>query len=150
MRGELLREWRNMPAGTSGWQRFLARAKYVLVVALFNVFPLPQESGFRRSFAFAGETLDRGYSLLVFPEGRRTEDGRMNPFMAGAGLLVQKLNVPVVPVRIDGLFALKQQRKYFARAGQITVTFGAPLHFAPTATPAEITQRLQTAVANLY
>jgi long-chain acyl-CoA synthetase len=150
MRGELLREWRNMPAGTSGWQRFLARAKYVLVVALFNVFPLPQESGFRRSFAFAGETLDRGYSLLVFPEGRRTEDGQMNPFMAGAGLLVQKLNVPVVPIRIDGLFALKQQGKYFARAGQITVTFGAPLHFAPTATPAAITQCLQTAVANLY
>jgi long-chain acyl-CoA synthetase len=149
MLGEFLRDWRSPPAGTGCWQRLIARAKYVLVVSLFNVFPLPQESGFRRSFAFAGETMDRGYSLLVFPEGRRTESGQLNPFMAGAGVLVQKLNVPVIPVRIDGLFALREQRTYLARPGQIVVKFGAPLRFAPEVTPAQITQALQTAVHRL-
>ncbi len=149
MRGELLRAWRHPPAGTSAWQRLLARLRYFAVVALFNVFPLPQESGFRRSFAFAGETLDRGYNLLVFPEGRRTEDGQMNPFMAGIGLLVQKLNVPVVPLHLDGLFPLKQQRKYFARPGQIVVRFGTPLRFASGLTPSQITEALQTAVHDL-
>jgi long-chain acyl-CoA synthetase len=149
MRGELLREWRFPPAGTNVWQRITARLKYLSVVALFNVFPLPQESGFRRSFTFAGETLDRGYNLLVFPEGRRTDDGQPHSFMAGTGLLAQKLNVPVVPIRIDGLFALKQQRKYFARSGQVVVKIGAPLTFAPEASASQITEALQTAVRDL-
>lgn len=149
MLGEFLRTWRYPRAGTGWWTRLIARAKYLLVVSLFNVFPLPQESGFRRSFAFAGETLDRGYSLLIFPEGRRTQNGEMSPFMAGIGLLVQKLNVPVVPIKIDGLFALTQQRKYFAPRGKIVVKFGAPLRFALELTPAQITQSLQTAVHSL-
>ena len=149
MRGELLREWRFPLAGTSFWPRFIGQLKYLAVVTLFNVFPLPQESGFRRSFKFAGESLDRGYSLLVFPEGRRTDDGELQSFMAGTGLLVQKLNVPVIPIKIDGLFALKQQRKYFARAGQLVVKFGAPLTFPPETTPSQITQALQTAVHDL-
>jgi long-chain acyl-CoA synthetase len=149
MLGEFLRAWRYSPVGTSLWQRLIDRTKYALVVALFNVFPLPQESGFRRSFAFAGETVDRGYSLLVFPEGRRTPDGQMNPFMAGTGLLVQKLNIPVIPLRIDGLFALRQQHKYFARSGQVVVKFGAPLRFTSEVTPAQITQTLEAAVRNL-
>jgi long-chain acyl-CoA synthetase len=130
-------------------RRAMLRVKYALVVALFNVFPLPQESGFRRSFAFAGELLDRGYSLLVFPEGRRSTDGRLNQFMAGTGLLVQRLNVPVIPVRIDGLFELKQQGRFWARPGQLSVKFGAPLTFANERTAAEITRELEARVAAL-
>jgi long-chain acyl-CoA synthetase len=149
MRGELLREWRFPPAGTSLWPRFIGHLKYLSVVSLFNVFPLPQESGFRRSFRFAGESLDRGFSLLVFPEGRRTDDGEIHSFMAGTGLLAQKLNVPVIPIKIEGLFALKQQRKYLARAGQLVVKFGTPLTFAPGATSSQITQSLETAVRHL-
>ena len=96
---EVLRGWRHPPAGTGWFQRFILRAQYVLVVSLFNVFPLPQQSGFRRSFAFAGETMDRGYSVLVFPEGARSPDGEMKPFMEGIALLVKNLNVPIVPAR---------------------------------------------------
>jgi long-chain acyl-CoA synthetase len=70
MEGEVLRGWRHPPAGTRWFQRLIRGAQYVLVVSLFNVFPLPQKSGFRKSFEFAGETMDRGYSVLVFPEER--------------------------------------------------------------------------------
>ncbi len=93
--------------------------------------------------------MDRGYSLLVFPEGVRTEDGQMKPFMAGIGLLSAKLDVPVVPVRIDGLFELKQRRQHFARPGQVTVTFGKPVRFKQEETPAQITRELEMRVANL-
>ena len=71
--------------------------------SLLNLFPLPRQSGFRRSFHL-GEAVDRGYSVLVFPEGRHTTDGKMNPFRAGIGLLAVNLGIPVLPMRIDGLF----------------------------------------------
>jgi long-chain acyl-CoA synthetase len=143
MRGEDLRDMRHPPASLHWWERIIARIKYVLVASLFNVFPLPQESGFRRSFAFAGEAMDRGYSVLVFPEGRRTDTGEMNPFRAGTGLLVQNLQSPVVPIKIDGLFPLKQQRRFFARSGQITVKFGKPTRFAREEEAQEITKALE-------
>ena len=149
MEGEVLRGWRHPPAGTGWFRRLIWLANYVLVVSLFNVFPLPQKSGFRRSFSFAGETMDRGYSVLVFPEGARTKDGEMKPFMEGIGLLTRNLNVPVVPARIDGLFALKKARKRFARPGQITVTIGEPVSFPPTDDPAAITRELERLVASL-
>jgi long-chain acyl-CoA synthetase len=93
--------------------------------------------------------MDRGYSVLVFPEGKRTEDGRMNPFMAGIGLLVANLHAPVVPVRIDGLFELKQRGQYLALPGQVSVTFGEPVRFADGEEPAQITRELERRVATL-
>jgi long-chain acyl-CoA synthetase len=149
MEGEILRGWRHPPAGTGWFQRLIWLANYVLVVSLFNVFPLPQKSGFRRSFAFAGEAMDRGYSVLVFPEGARTQDGEMKPFMEGIGLLTEKLNVPVVPARIDGLFELKEARKHFARSGQVTVTIGEPVSFPHGDDPARIARELEKLVGSL-
>jgi 1-acyl-sn-glycerol-3-phosphate acyltransferase len=58
--------------------------------------------------------MDRGCSVLVFPEGQYTKNGAMNPFMAGTGLLISELGAPVVPMRIDGLWELKQARKHHA------------------------------------
>lgn len=101
----------------------------VLGVSLLNLFPLPREAGFRDSFAFAGESVDRGYSVLVFPEGHHTTDGKMRPFRSGVGLLVNDLNIPVVPMRIDGLFEVKQAGKRMARPFQIKVRIGAPIEF---------------------
>jgi long-chain acyl-CoA synthetase len=149
MEGEVLGGWRHPPEGTGWLKRLILLARYVLVVSLFNVFPLPQKSGFRRSFAFAGETMDRGYSVLVFPEGSRTRDGEMRPFMEGIGLLAKRLNVPIVPARIDGLYGLKKARKRFARRGQIAVTIGEPVSFPCHSDPASIAKELKTRVASL-
>ena len=149
MEGEILRGWRRPPEGTGWFARLIGLAKYALVVSLFNVFPLPQKSGFRRSFAFAGETMDRGYSVLVFPEGARTTDGEMKPFMEGIGLLAKNLDVPIVPARIDGLYELKKRRKRFASGGQITVTIGEPVSFSPRDGPASVTNELERRVASL-
>jgi long-chain acyl-CoA synthetase len=123
--------------------RWWQQAGYYLVVALFNVFPLPQQSGVRESFAFAGESVDRGYSVVVFPEGRRTEDGRPSPFRSGVGMLAQKLDIPVVPLRIDGLFHMKMAGRKIARRGELKVTIGKPLRFPPGTPAEEITSQLE-------
>ncbi len=149
MGGERLRGLRRGLEGTKWFERLLDRVKYLLVAAVFNVFALPQKSGFRRSFAYAGEAVDRGYSLLVFPEGRTTEDGRMNPFMPGIGLLTEELDVTVAPIKIEGLFDLTAQRRYFSRPGTVTVTFGEPVKFAPEIEANEITKDLERRVKSL-
>ncbi|HEY0006325.1 MAG TPA: AMP-binding protein [Pyrinomonadaceae bacterium] len=149
MDGEILRDYRYPPQSLGWFQRLRWRVQYALIVALFNVFPLPHRSGFRRSFAFAGEALDRGYHLLVFPEGKRTEDGRMNPFMKGTGLLVEQLDVSVVPVRIDGLFELKQARRHLARRGELCIRFGPAVKYGPQEEAARITADLERRVAAL-
>jgi long-chain acyl-CoA synthetase len=123
--------------------------KWALGVSLLNLFPLPREAGFRESFAYAGESVDRGYSVLVFPEGRHTTDGKLLPFRAGIGLLANNLQIPIVPMRIDGLFEVKQTGKNFARPGQVKVKIGAPIKFEPGNDPEQIARELQRKLAQL-
>lgn len=149
MEGERLRAMRHPPAEMGFPARALERVKYALAVALFNVFPLPQKAGFRASFTFAGELVDRGWSVLVFPEGELTRDGEIAPFRAGIGLLGRDLNLRIVPIRLNGLFALRQARRKRARRGEIEVRIGAPAQFGPAASPEEITRELERRVRSL-
>ena len=69
--------------------------------------------------------------------------------MAGTGLLAAELKAPVIPIKLDGLFELKQRRKFFVRPGTVTVTFGQVVQFSSSDTPAEITRELESRVASL-
>jgi long-chain acyl-CoA synthetase len=147
--GETLEALR-MPAPDRGFfGRIYDRLQWTLGVSLLNLFPLPREAGFRRSFAYAGEAVDRDYSVLVFPEGRHTTDGKMNPFRAGIGLLAENLGIPVLPMRIDGLFEVKQAGKKFAKPWTIRVRIGEPMNFPPGTDPQKIAAELQNAVEAL-
>jgi long-chain acyl-CoA synthetase len=135
------------PIGRIG--RIYGRLQWTLGVALLNLFPLPRQSGFRKSFAYAGEAVDRGYSVLVFPEGKHTEDGKLCPFRTGVGLLANNLRIPILPMRIDGLFEIKNAGKKFAAPGKIQVRIGKPVQFAPESDPEEIARALRKAVESL-
>jgi long-chain acyl-CoA synthetase len=149
MLGERLWAMWRPPASMNILARWWQQAGYYLVVALFNVFPLPQQSGVRESFAFAGESVDRGYSVVVFPEGRRTQDGKPMPFRSGIGMLAQRLDVPVVPIRIDGLFEMKMAGRKIARRGELKVLIGKPLRFPVGTAAEEITSQLEAVTWNL-
>jgi long-chain acyl-CoA synthetase len=147
--GEALEMLRTSPAGRSFVGRLYDRVKWILGVSLLNLFPLPREAGFRESFAYAGECVDRGYSILVFPEGQHTTDGRLRTFRSGVGLLASNLGIPVVPVRIDGLFEIKRAGRRFARPGEVRVKLGAPIRLSSAADPQEIALDLQKIVETL-
>ncbi len=151
MEGERLRDWLHPPAGTGSFMRLRLLAQYLLVITFFHVFPLPRRSGFRRSFAYAGECVERGESVLVFPEGERAPRGQMHmsSFKTGIGLLAKELNVTVVPVKLHGLYELKRRRQYFASAGMVRVVFGEPIKFDTRMKPAEIAEELKRRVAAL-
>jgi len=147
--GEALEALRSPGQDRSVFGRIYDRLQWVLGVSLLNLFPLPREGGFRRSFAYAGQAVDRGYSVLVFPEGRHTTDGKMNPFRTGIGLLAENLGIPVLPTRIDGLYEIKQTGRKFAAPGKISVRIGQPIQFPAGTAPEEIASRLWEAVKAL-
>ena len=127
--GEALEALRTPPPTRWVGGRIYDRLKWLLGTSLLNLFPLPREAGFRRSFAYAGQAVYCGYNLLVFPEGHHTTDGRMKAFRSGIGLLAQNLNIPVLPMRIDGLFEFKKAGKKFAPPCKIQVRIGKPIGF---------------------
>ena len=76
-------------------------------------------------------------------------DGRLQPFMAGAGVLALKLGVPVVPVHLGGLGRLKQEARYFASPGEVTLTVGEPIVFPRDDDAAREAAELERRVAEL-
>jgi len=147
--GERLEALRSPSADRNWLLRVYDRVQWILGVSLLNLFPLPREAGFRRSFAYAGEAVDRGYSILVFPEGRHTTDGKLCPFRGGIGLLGENLGIPVLPMRIDGLFEYKKAGNRFAPPWKISVRMGSPVKFPAGMNAAAIAAELQERVKAL-
>jgi long-chain acyl-CoA synthetase len=149
MSGEMLLDLRRGRNQNNVMLNLLAPAGYWLVTTLFNVFPLPRLRGFRRSFAHAGEAMDRGYSVLIFPEGTRSRDGKLQAFRPGIGLLAQESRVPVVPVALIGLDDLRTGKMRWFRSGRLEVRLGEAVPLDDGAGPAELTARFEKSVRRL-
>jgi long-chain acyl-CoA synthetase len=142
---EDLRHGRNM----DNWMlNLLAPIGYWLITVLFNVFPLPPSAGFQRSFSHAGRAMDRGYHVLIFPEGRRSADGALLPFRTGIGLLARESNANILPVALLGLGELIQRRRWF-RSGILRIRVGTPLAPDPELSPVALTESLRSALVSL-
>jgi long-chain acyl-CoA synthetase len=127
----------------------LNRLNYYLASLFFNAFPLPQrETGTRQTLRYVGELLAEGYSVLIFPEGKRTDHGEINEFRPGVGMIASRLNVPVVPVRLDGLHEILHQSWKFPVRGHGIVTFGSPMSLTGNDYKA-LAQRIEDAVRTI-
>ena len=122
---------------------------YYLASLFFNAFPLPQrEAGTRQTLRYIGEVLGDGYSVLIFPEGRRTDDGGIQRFQAGIGMIGARLQVPIVPVRLEGIDRILHHTWKFPVRGRARVRFGPPL-LVSGADYAELAGRVEAAVRAL-
>lgn len=149
MLGEMLEDFRHFRDPDTRRFMLFGPAAYWLLTALYNVFPLPRRRGFQRSFAHAGEAMDRGYNVLVFPEGTRSEAGQLAPFRPGIGLLVKQTHAPVLPIAILGLGELKARGRGWFRSGEIEIRIGELVHFDSTESEAAITKTLHARVTEL-
>jgi long-chain acyl-CoA synthetase len=149
MSGEMLIDLRRGRNQDSAMLNLLAPVGYWLVTALFNVFPLPRLRGFRKSFAHAGNAMDRGYSVMIFPEGHRSRDGKLQPFRPGIGLLAQESRLPVVPVALIGLGELRAAKARWFRSGQLEVRLGEVVPVDEESEPAELTSRFEESIRRL-
>jgi long-chain acyl-CoA synthetase len=97
---------------------------YYMSSMFFNAFPLPQrEAGTRQTLRYIGEVAADGYSILIFPEGRREP----SPFRPGVGMIASRLDLPVVPVRIEGLDKVLHSSKRWPTRGPVRIAFGPPM-----------------------
>jgi len=86
-------------------------------------------SKIKQCYKEAREILKGGTSLVVFPEGARTWNGRMRPFKKGAFMLANELQLPVVPMTINGSFIVKPRAKdmFFCYWSPLRLTIHAPI-----------------------
>ena len=116
------------PANHTWRQWFTNSLNYYLGCFYFNAFPIPQrEAGARHTLRYMGELTSDGWSILIFPEGVRAVTGEIKPFRGGVGMIASRLEVPVIPVRLDGLDRVLHPTSYMVRPGRVRVAFGAPL-----------------------
>jgi len=147
--GEMLEDWRHARNQTYWWQNVLAPFQYWLLTALFNIFPLPQQAGFRRSFAHVGEALDHGYHVLIFPEGRRSPEGTLLPFRSGIGVLARESNSAILPIALHNMDILVARKRRWVHAGIPKIRIGAPVKIHPALTPEQATTTLHDTMQNL-
>lgn len=82
----------------------------------------------RETMATAEKRLAGGMSVVVFPEGARTLDGRMHAFRRGAYALAMEFGLPVVPITIDGAYKVMPRNAILPRPGVIRLTVHAPIY----------------------
>ncbi|MBD5231631.1 MAG: 1-acyl-sn-glycerol-3-phosphate acyltransferase [Bacteroidales bacterium] len=83
--------------------------------------------GVKRTIEDAEKRLQNGMSVVIFPEGSRTFDGKMIPFKRGAFMLAAEFKLPVVPISIDGSFRAMPRTTYNVTPCTITLTIHQPI-----------------------
>jgi long-chain acyl-CoA synthetase len=125
-------------------QKIFRKSTTALAVLGLNIFPFQRYAGIKKSLEYAGQLMDKGWSVMIFPEGRLSRDGKVQAFKSGVGLLVRELNIPVVPAKITGTYEIMDCTRVWPKGrGSITVRFGDPLEFSHQDTYEEITKRLE-------
>jgi 1-acyl-sn-glycerol-3-phosphate acyltransferase len=106
---------------------FASAYRAVPAQILLGAFPLARTGPILPSLEQCGRLVDRGWSILIFPEGTRSVDGSVGQFKAGIGLLARELRVPVVPIGIHGARERLPKGRTIPVPGSVRLSIGAPV-----------------------
>ena len=95
----------------------------------WNAVPVDREGGGARGMKNILDRLLDGGGIILFPEGTRSQDGKLQPAHSGVGLVVAKSNAPVVPVRVFGTYEAWGRDKKFPHPKRVAVKYGKPMSF---------------------
>ena len=143
------RRWRRRLAVAAAAELWSNPIWWVLNPLLGNGFPIARTGPIRPSLENLGSIMDRGWSVLIYPEGVLTVGGPMKPFMQGAGLVAVEGRVPVVPMRLDVAKFGSPSRLPLLRRGRVEIRFGPPLTFPPGTDYQQATSTIEEAVKAL-
>jgi 1-acyl-sn-glycerol-3-phosphate acyltransferase len=99
------------------------------VLPELNVIPVDQKNADRSALMGAIRVVRNGGAVLIFPEGTRSPDGKLQPAQPGIGMIVAKTCAPVVPVRISGSFAAFPRGASWPRLAPVQVSVGPAVYF---------------------
>lgn len=99
------------------------------MASLTNVVPIDPDTQLMKAMKAGAIGLRQGKILNIYPEGERGFDGNLHPFKKGAAILAMELDVPIVPVAIDGLYKVWPRNSMRIRPGKVKIRFGEPLRF---------------------
>lgn len=94
-----------------------------------NVIPVEREGNDMTALREVIKKIKEGNGVVLFPEGTRSPDGRLQPARAGIGLVIAKTGAPVLPMRIFGAYESYPKNAKRFQFSTITVVIGEPLHF---------------------
>jgi long-chain acyl-CoA synthetase len=130
---------------------FASPVRGFFAALLGNAFPLAREGAVRRSLDLLGARLDRGYSVLIYPEGKLTVGGPLQEFKSGTGLVGIHGAIPVVPMRlkVHRPSRFDEGTGGTALRGDVEVLFGKPLSFPIDDDPVRATDDIRAAIEAL-
>lgn len=111
------------PVYYMAWSRLFDIPVFSGFIRLLRAFPVDVDARDARATREAVRLLQRGAALMIFPEGERTADGRVQRFKPGAFRLAVSLDVPVLPVTIAGGNDVWPPGRTLPRPGRITITY---------------------------
>ena len=123
-----------------------------IVEFIFNAFPFPRKEheNIKVGLLNMGKILDKDFSVVMFPEGKISEDAMLLPLKRGAGLVAVEMGVPVVPVKISGTEKIAKYGSWMpTKRSTVTIRFGKPLTFKKSESYIEVTEKLQKVLAEL-
>jgi 1-acyl-sn-glycerol-3-phosphate acyltransferase len=120
------------------------------IVSLFlNTFPFSRTGGAQAQLHSSSQLLKSGWNLVLFPEGSRSPDGRIQEFKPGVGHLANETGTPVVPVHIRGAQRIMPKGQKLPLPGPARVRIGKPMVPAAKEGSREFTVRVEKAVRAL-
>jgi long-chain acyl-CoA synthetase len=128
---------------------FCNRALSVAAPLMLNTFPLSRKGAVRASLEYCGDLVDVNWSILIYPEGTRSTTGHLQPFKKGIGLLATELQIPVVPIAVQGGFQILPKGHTLPKPGPVKVCFGPPIEVLRDTDSLAVVSMLERAVADL-
>jgi len=125
------------------------RATGLLARVAFNAFPFDRHGNIDESLTNVGKFLDKGNSVLIFPEGKRTRTGEIQDFKHAIGVIAPEMNVPIVPIKISGNYDILPRKHCIPKRGKTTIKIGEPLKFDENSSYLSIAKELNEAIKKL-
>jgi long-chain acyl-CoA synthetase len=116
---------------------------------IMHAIPVERDGSVRASLERIGNELSQGRSVIIFPEGSRSKDGSLTSFKPGVGLLAASLQVPIIPIRLNGNYQVLPKGSRWPKRGVVQVVVGEPRSYSISQSPDDIAKDLQLAVQSL-
>jgi 1-acyl-sn-glycerol-3-phosphate acyltransferase len=114
----------------------------------YNAFPITRGGG-REALAYSQWLMHEGWSLLIFPEGKRSRTGELGQFRGGPAILALGQPIPILPIHIQGANNILPPGEPRSRPAAVHVSIGAPFKLAADATIADAKQAMEEAMRSL-